>query len=57
MRDEANALSVALGGGRRNFIPTTVTDGENKRADVTMELIWLNAGQSSSPTQLMYGIK
>ncbi|NRD74988.1 alkaline phosphatase [Shewanella sp. VB17] len=31
MRDEANALSVALGGGRRNFIPTTVTDGENKK--------------------------
>ena len=31
MRDEANALSVALGGGRRNFIPDTVTDGENKK--------------------------
>ena len=30
MRDEDNALSVALGGGRRNFIPDTVTDGENK---------------------------
>ncbi|MCJ8301788.1 alkaline phosphatase [Shewanella sp.] len=30
MRDEADALSVALGGGRRNFIPDTVTDGENK---------------------------
>lgn len=36
MRDEANALSVAMGGGRRNFIPDDVTDGENKsgrRAD------------------------
>ncbi len=36
MRDEDNALSVALGGGRRNFIPDSVTDGENKsgrRAD------------------------
>ncbi|MEI6858343.1 MAG: alkaline phosphatase [Shewanella sp.] len=30
MRDEANALSVALGGGRRNFIPDSVTDGENE---------------------------
>ena len=30
MREEANALSVALGGGRRNFIPDTVTDGEDK---------------------------
>ena len=30
MRDEADALSVALGGGRRNFIPNDVTDGENK---------------------------
>lgn len=30
MRDEAEALSVALGGGRRNFIPNDVTDGENK---------------------------
>jgi len=31
MRDQANALSVALGGGRRNFIPADVTDGENKQ--------------------------
>ncbi|QYJ85204.1 alkaline phosphatase [Shewanella mesophila] len=30
MRDKDNALSVALGGGRRAFIPNTVTDGENK---------------------------
>lgn len=30
MREEANALSVALGGGRRNFIPDTVTDGEDR---------------------------
>ncbi|MFV7782902.1 alkaline phosphatase [Shewanella marisflavi] len=30
MRDKDNALSVALGGGRRAFIPETVTDGENK---------------------------
>ncbi|MCG9711268.1 alkaline phosphatase [Shewanella insulae] len=31
MRDKDNALSVALGGGRRAFIPDTVTDGENKK--------------------------
>ncbi|BCV36394.1 alkaline phosphatase [Shewanella chilikensis] len=31
MRDKDNALSVALGGGRRAFIPETVTDGENKK--------------------------
>lgn len=31
MRDKDNALSVALGGGRRAFIPNTVTDGENKK--------------------------
>ncbi|MDR8524672.1 alkaline phosphatase [Shewanella fidelis] len=30
MRDEADALTVALGGGRRNFIPNDVTDGEGK---------------------------
>lgn len=30
MRDKDHALSVALGGGRRAFIPNTVTDGENK---------------------------
>ncbi|WP_220733799.1 alkaline phosphatase, partial [Shewanella morhuae] len=30
MRDQDNALSVALGGGRRAFLPNTVTDGENK---------------------------
>ncbi len=30
MRDKDNALTVALGGGRRAFIPNTVTDGENK---------------------------
>ncbi|ABV35861.1 Alkaline phosphatase [Shewanella sediminis HAW-EB3] len=44
MRDEANALSVALGGGRRNFIPDTVTDGEDKsgrRADgVDLTKVW-----------------
>ena len=36
MRDEADALTVALGGGRRNFIPQDTTDGEGKtgrRAD------------------------
>ncbi|CAM3001211.1 alkaline phosphatase [Shewanella loihica] len=31
MRDKDNALTVALGGGRRAFIPNTVTDGENKK--------------------------
>ncbi|NMH64679.1 alkaline phosphatase [Shewanella salipaludis] len=31
MRDEANALSVAMGGGRSYFIPNDVTDGENKK--------------------------
>ncbi|WP_064792002.1 alkaline phosphatase [Shewanella woodyi] len=31
MRDEDNALTVALGGGRRNFIPDTITDGEDKK--------------------------
>lgn len=30
MRDKDNALTVALGGGRRNFIPSDVTDGENQ---------------------------
>lgn len=30
MRDEANSLTVALGGGRSYFLPTTVKDGENK---------------------------
>lgn len=30
MRDEANSLSVALGGGRSYFLPKEVTDGENK---------------------------
>ena len=31
MRDEANALTVALGGGRHNFIPDTMTDGEHQQ--------------------------
>ncbi|MCG9696039.1 alkaline phosphatase [Shewanella sp. Isolate11] len=30
MRDRDNALTVALGGGRKNFLPNSVTDGENK---------------------------
>lgn len=30
MRDQANALTVALGGGRSYFLPSSVTDGENK---------------------------
>lgn len=30
MRDEVDALTVALGGGRRNFIPSDMTDGEDK---------------------------
>ncbi|WP_220759809.1 MULTISPECIES: alkaline phosphatase [unclassified Shewanella] len=30
MRDESDALTVALGGGRRNFIPQDTTDGEGK---------------------------
>ncbi|MGL4579238.1 MAG: alkaline phosphatase [Shewanella xiamenensis] len=30
MRDPANALTVALGGGRSYFLPKEVTDGENK---------------------------
>ncbi len=30
MRDKDNALTVALGGGRKNFLPNSITDGENK---------------------------
>ena len=30
MRDEANALTVAMGGGRSYFLPKDVTDGEGK---------------------------
>ncbi|MGS0673508.1 alkaline phosphatase [Shewanella sp. 0m-4] len=30
MREEADALTVALGGGRRNFIPSDMIDGEDK---------------------------
>ncbi len=35
MREKADALTVALGGGRRNFIPEEVIDGEEEAGDRT----------------------